>query len=316
VKLIDVARAAVPDERVLAAGVFRSGGTTAAPSGLPVGTHVLLVLTPTRVHLFDARSRRFGWAAGGPLAAWDRSDARATETSTAVTIRLELEVVSEGRSVAFEASKSNSAAVQVARILASSVSARAPLGLAPVVSGGRPSPGPAAIDPTDAERLRVLHQRAGGLALAGGLCRLVAYALPWVVLSRADGFGNGVGISGFKVLGSPVLSLAYSTAILVAGALYLRGRRNDNPQLLLGLGAVSLVVFALQLNAVLGGMDRARPLLVARGLSETLGYGVWVELAGALMAFAGGFLANRLSKRPGGPLPARVTPPRPDHVSG
>jgi hypothetical protein len=104
--------------------------------------------------------------------------------------------------------------------------------------------------------------------------------------------------------------VGYSIAIVVVGALYLAGRREAGPRLLLGFGIGSLVVFGLQYSHVIGDMSDARATLAARGLAVTVssGFGVWVELFGALLTLAGGFYAVRLSKNTVSHQTARPTP--------
>ena len=82
-KLVKVAQAEVPGETVVAAGIFQAAGSLTArmsgwgelsvrkrqreeraSSGLPFKRHLLLLVTPVRLHVFDARSVLTGWRAG------------------------------------------------------------------------------------------------------------------------------------------------------------------------------------------------------------------------------------------------------------
>jgi hypothetical protein len=323
VKLADVARAAVPGEDVVAAGIFQAGGSLTArmsgfgefsarrrereergSSGISFKRYMLLVLTPTRLHISEAQSRLTGWKSGRSLGLWDRSAIQANTEAKSVTIRLSLEIPSENRRIELEAPRARRATSgELARLLAgSTVPPRADL--APPIR----TPLFAA---QDAERFRWLHNSAGWLATSGGLTRLLAYALPWMVVTPPAGSGQTVGISGFRALGSPVLSLGYSILIVVAGAAYLAGRRESTPRLLRGLGIGSIIVLLIQFPTALSRMGPLRAALQARGLAATvsLGFGVWVELAGAILTLAGGLYAISLSKRTSQSRGSWVPPP-------
>src|SRR6266545_3098389 len=109
--VVSAARRAVPGEEVLAAGIFQAAGTLAArysdfgeisarrrareereASGLAFRRYLMLVVTPTRLHVFDARSG-FGWKAKRQLAVWPRAALRIGTEVKAVTIRLTIEVL-------------------------------------------------------------------------------------------------------------------------------------------------------------------------------------------------------------------------------
>jgi hypothetical protein len=322
-RLLDVARAAVPGEEVVAAGIFQASGSLTArmsgfgefsvrhrereervSSGLHFKRYMLLVVTPSQLHVFDARSAMTRWNAGERLATWDRSAIRAWTDAKLVTTRLTLEIPSENRRIELEAPKARrSTAGEVARILASQPTS-APGFVTPTRS---PSP---ALEAADAELVREQHNRAGGMAVTGGLARLLAYTLPWIVVTSTYS-GRSVSISGYRTLGAPVLSIGYSIAIVVAGVFYLLGR-DGSPRLILSLGIGSIVVFLIQLSTTLSRMGPLRVSLQARGLTvtSTLGFGVWVELAGVLLTFAGGLCAYSLWRRTR-TLPGRYIPHRP-----
>src|SRR2546426_2460579 len=124
VKLDKVARAAVPNETVMAAGIFQAAGSMTArhsgfgefsvrrrereeraSSGLSFKRYMLLVLTPSRLYIFDARSHMTRWKANRTLAMWDRSAIRAKADTKSMTVRLSLEIPSESRRVELEAPK-------------------------------------------------------------------------------------------------------------------------------------------------------------------------------------------------------------------
>src|SRR4029450_9036747 len=118
--VISSARRAVPGEEVLAAGIFQAAGPLAAryadlgeisarrrareereASGLAFRRYLMLVVTPTRLHVFDARSG-LAWKAKRELAAWPRAALRVSTESKAVTVRLTIEIPSENRRVELE----------------------------------------------------------------------------------------------------------------------------------------------------------------------------------------------------------------------
>jgi hypothetical protein len=319
VNLANVAQSLVPGEQVVATGVFQAGGSLTAraagfgefsvrrrerevrdTSGIPFKRYMLLVLTPTRLYVFDARSHLGRWRGGKLLAGWDRASVRAVVAPKSVTTRLTLDVPSENRRLELEAAKTRRAtAGEVARLLAGDIPPRADW-VEPTTSAGLSLPAAVGSDVA-----RESHTRAGILAIAGGLIRLLAYALPWVVVARSSG-GAHVDISGYRELGSPVISLGYSIAIVVVGALYLAGRREAGPRLLFGFGISSIIVFVIQSSHVFSDMTHARATFASRGLSLTVstGFGLWVELVGAIVALAAGLYAIRLSK-------AHASPPSP-----
>ena len=157
-----------------------------------------------------------------------------------------------------------------------------------------PWPPPA---PLESERTKRLHAVAGGLAVAGGVVRLAAYFLPWVVATIASQFAD-VRFSGMDVLGTPVFSVGYSAATIVIGVLYLAGRRETLSTWLFWLGVSAAVVFVFQYSSTLNDMQDARAAFEARGLqvSLRLGIGIFVEAAGAALVLASGLVAA-LAKR-------------------
>ncbi|HEX9410168.1 MAG TPA: hypothetical protein VF986_00505 [Actinomycetota bacterium] len=332
-KLDKVARAAVPNEPVMAAGIFQAAGSMTArhsgfgefsvrrrereeraSSGLSFKRYMLLVLTPSRLHIFDASSAMTRWKANRSLATWDRSAIRATADTKSMTVRLTLEIPSENRRIELEAPKARrGTSGEVARLLGSSSPSPVPqqaLASQKLMSSAGQE---------QAERLRKLHNRPGWLAIAGAAVRLLAYAMPWIVIRASN--GSHLNISGWRALGKPWLSIAYPIVIIVAGGFYLAGRREGSPRLLLSLGVGSIVVFLIQYPVTTGRIAPLKSALTARGAIATvsLGFGLWVELAGAIMILAGGLYAYMLWKNtlppqrsyvP--PIPAVSIPARPD----
>jgi hypothetical protein len=142
-----------------------------------------------------------------------------------------------------------------------------------------------------AERYR--ERRAGWFVVWGSVIRLVAYLLPWLVLVRVGQPESSVNVSGLDTFGGSLVT-TYVPLIQLAGAIsYLRGRREATPRLLFTLGLGSIPVFAIQYRAALGGLGPLRTALAERHIDATvsLGFGVWVELAGMLLAVAGGISA-------------------------
>jgi hypothetical protein len=165
-------------------------------------------------------------------------------------------------------------------------------------------------------RLRRLHVQAGWLGVAGGTIRLLAYSLPWIVLTARLN-GAATTISGYRALGSGWLSVVYSVGVVVAAASYLAGRQEGGGRLLFSLGVASVAVFAVQCPLTLSRLEPLRNELAARDLdvAVSIGFGLWVELAGTLLTLCGGLAAYRLWTRtrarhassdpptPGGDLP-------------
>jgi hypothetical protein len=323
VKLTKAARAAVPGESVIAAGIFQAAGSLTArmsglgeisvrrrareereSSGLPFKRYMLLVLTDSQLHAFDARSHLTGWKAGLPLASWDRSEIRATADEKSVTIRLTLEIPSENRRIDLEAPKARrETSGTVARLLAAATP--------PPRSDLRP-PASNVLPPgqEDSAHTSGRQKRAGWLGISGGLVRMIAYTMPWILLASHEAPVRTVGISGWRALGGPWLSVAYPVVIVVASVMYMSGRREATPRLLLGLGITSIVVFLLQLSTTMSRMDPLRVALQEKGLTVdvAIGFGVWVESVGAILAFAAGLYAYRLWKRTVQPHRAYIPP--------
>jgi hypothetical protein len=265
-------------------------------SGLPFKRYMLLAVTPTRLHVFDARSAMTGWKVKRSLAVWNRSDLRATMDPKPMSTRLTLEIASENRRIELEAPKARrGTAGEVAGMLAKD----AAVAHSEVALATRRVP--PSVEPEEAERMRRLHSRTGWIALAGGVTRLVAYAMPWIVVVAATRPDEPLEISGYRELGSPVFSIGISIVIIVAAAFYLAGRREASPRLLQSIWIGSVFVFVFQFQSTLRSISALRPALQARGVvaSVSVGFGVWVELAGVILTLAGGVYAVRLSKRAG-----------------
>jgi hypothetical protein len=315
------ARRAVPGEEVLAAGIFQAAGTLAArytdfgeisarrrareereASGLAFRRYLMLVVTPTRLHVFDARSG-FGWKAKRQLAVWPRAALRIGTEVKAVTVRLTIEVPSENRRVELEAPKSKRGpAAEVVRVL--TVGALPPT---PDVLRA-PSPSAPTLDPVEADRLEANRTTIGVLAAAGGLVRAVGFFLPWLEVRGAQTH-NLSGAQG----GAPILSIGFSIAIIVVAVLYLYGRRETSPQLLRSLGFGSVIAAVFTFVYLSDQLGRLRSVLRARGalVTVSMGIGPWVQLAGAGIVLAVGIWAVRLERRRRPSRPRIYAPPPP-----
>jgi hypothetical protein len=323
--VISSARRAVPGEEVLAAGIFQAAGTLAArysdfgeisarrrareereASGLAIRRYLMLVVTPTRLHVFDARSG-FGWKAKRQLAVWPRAALRVSTEVKAVTVRLTIEVPSENRRVELEASKSKrGTAAEVVRVL--TVGALPPT---PDVLLA-PSPSAPALDPVEADRLEANRTTIGLLAAVGGLVRAVGFFLPWIVVRGAQTH-NLAGADG----GAPILSIGLSIAIVVVALLYLYGRRETSPQLLRSLGLGSVIASIFTFIYLSDQLSRLRFVLRARGalVTVSMGIGPWVQLVGAGIVFAVGVWAVRLERRRRPSRPRIYAPPPPGRAA-
>ncbi len=323
--VISVARRAVPDEEVLAAGIFQAAGSLTArfsdfgeisarrrareereASGLAFRRYLMLVVTPTRLHVFDARSG-FGWKAKRHLAAWQRSAIRVSTEVKALTVRLTIEIPSENRRVELEASKSRRvAAAEVIRVLT--------IGALPPTPDVLRAPSPIAplLDSVEADRLEANRTTIGALAVAGGLVRAGAFFLPWIVATGTQTVSFS-GTSG----GAPILSIGVSAAIVVVGALYLAGRRESGPQLLRSLGFGAVVASVLNFAFLVDEIDKVRSVLRPRGVLVTvsMGIGPWVQLVGAGTVLAVGIWAVRLERRTRPSRPRSYAPPPPDRAA-
>ena len=323
--VISSARRAVPGEEVLAAGIFQAAGTLAAryadfgeisarrrareereASGLDFRRYLMLVVTPTRLHVFDARSG-LGWKAKRQLAVWPRAALRVSTESKAVTVRLTVEIPSENRRVELEAGRSKrGAAAEVVRVL--TVGALPP---APDVLRA-PSPSSPTLDPVEADRLEANRTTIGVLAAVGGLVRSVGYFLPWIVVSGVQ-TDNLTGSDG----GAPILSIGFSIAIVVVALLYLYGRRETSPQLLRSLGFGSLIASVFTFVYLTDQLGQLRSVLRARGalVTVSMGIGPWVQLAGAGIVVAVGIWAVRLERGRRPSRPRVYAPPPPGRTA-
>jgi hypothetical protein len=323
--VISSARRAVPGEEVLAAGIFQAAGTLAAryadfgeisarrrareereASGLAFRRYLMLVVTPTQLHVFDAHSG-FGWHAKRQLAVWPRGAIRASTESKAVTVRLTIEIPSENRRVELEAARSKrGAAAEVVRVL--TVGALPPT---PDVLRA-PSPNPPTLDPVEADRLEANRTTIGVLAVVGGLVRAVGYFLPWIVVSGTQ-TDNLTGSDG----GAPILSIGFSIAIVVVALLYLYGRRETSPQLLRSLGFGSLIASVFTFVYLTDQLGQVRSVLRARGalVTVSMGIGPWVQLAGAGIVVAVGIWAVRLERGRRPSRPRVYAPPPPGRTA-
>jgi hypothetical protein len=285
---LELARRAVSDEFVDAA-IFQ----VRRGSSLPVESFVLVAVSRQRIHLIELLRRPFRWKAGRVLASWDRSIVQAEAHTTVAAVRLRLMVRSDGTLLDLAPPPVGRAAnaARVARLLAqvteANHSAEPRGGLMPVGTPLAPR-----LDTGTSLRL---HRWAGMLVVIGGLTRLAAYLLPWVVLSRADGLQPPVTVPGLRVLGFPVLSLGVSIGAIVVGIRHLRDRRSGSRGRLLVWGAAAAVASLMQLWRTQDALEPARRVLAARGVDATvtLGIGVWLELVGALLILVGGMAAWR-----------------------
>jgi hypothetical protein len=322
---VSAARRALPGEEVLAAGIFQAAGTLVAryanfgeisarrrareereASGLGFRRYLMLVVTPTRLHVFDAHSG-FGWKVKWHLAVWDRSTIRVSAESKAVTVRLTIEIPSENRRVELEAARSKrGAAAEVVRVL--TVGALPPT---PDVLRA-PSPNAPTLDPVEADRLEANRTTIGVLAGLGGVVRAVGFFLPWIVVGGAQ-TDNLTGAQG----GAPILSIGFSVAIVVVALLYLYGRRETSPQLLRSLGLGSLIASVVTFVYLSDQLGQLRSVLRARGalVTVSMGIGPWVQLAGAGIVVAVGIWAVRLERGRRPSRPRIYAPPPPGRTA-
>jgi hypothetical protein len=326
--VVSAARRAVSGEEVLAAGVFQAAGTFAArvadigeisargrareeaeASGLAFRRYVMLVVTPTRLHVFDARSG-FGWKARRQLAVWPRAALRVSTELKAMTVRLTIEVPSEHRRLELEAYKSKRvAAADVVRLLTTGALPPPPDVLR------APSPSAPTLEPLEADRLEANRTTIGVLATLGGLVRAVGFFLPWIVLTGAQ-TENLSGAHG----GAPILSIGLSIAIIVVALLYLSGRRETSPQLLRSLGLGALIASIFNFIYLSDQLGQLKAVLRARGalVTASMGIGPWVQIVGAGIVFAVGIWAVRLERgrRPSRPRTYASPPSGPATTTG
>lgn len=315
---------------MLAAGIFQAAGTFAAriadfgeisarrrareeaeASGLGFRRYVMLVVTPTRLHVIDARSG-FGWKARRQLAVWPRAALRVSTELKAMTVRLTIEVPSEHRRLELEAYKSKRvAAADVVRVLTVGALPPPP----DVLRAPSPSTPTPTLEPFEADRLEANRTTIGVLAALGGLVRGVGFFLPWIVLSGAE-TENLSGAHG----GAPILSIGLSIAIVVVALLYLLGRRETSPQLLRSLGLGALIASVFNFIYLSDQLGHLRSLLRARGalVTASMGIGPWVQIVGAGIVFAVGIWAVRLERgrRPSRPRTYASPPPGPAATTG
>jgi hypothetical protein len=323
--VISSARRLVPGEEVLAAGIFQAAGTLVAryadlgefsarrrardereASGLAFRRYLMLVVTPTRLHVFDPRPG-LGWKARRQLAVWPRAALRVSTEVKALTVRLTIEVPSENRRVELEASKSKRVApTEVVRVLT--------IGALPPTPDVLRAPSPSAptLDPDEADRLEANRTTIGVLAAVGGLVRAVGYFLPWIVVSGIQ-TDNLTGSDG----GAPILSIGFSIAIVVVALLYLYGRRETSPQLLRSLGLGSLIASVFTFVYLTDQLGQLRSVLRARGalVTVSMGIGPWVQLAGAGIVVAVGIWAVRLERARRPSRPRVYAPPPPGRTA-
>jgi hypothetical protein len=319
-KLPELARAWVPDEEVLAAGVFWVDGAIGArlsfgehsarscerrereASGLDIKRYLMLVVTPEALHVFDTRANLASWRVKGRIARWSRADLLAHAEARKTTIGLAIEVPSENRRLLLEAPKARfESSAEVARLLTEPSTTVAPDGSAirPLDAAAfRSAPIPPPVEPTP-------DAKAGTLVIVGGVVRILAYTMPWIVV---HGIAADVGIPGYKVVGAWFIGIAYSIVIIVCGGRYRSGK--SSARLLRGLGFGSVIAFGIQLTSTTGMLDDLQKALLARGYTttESIGFGIWVLALGAALVLIGGMRAvgaeNRSSVR------ARSTSPR------
>jgi hypothetical protein len=307
VSTLDDARVALPGEQILAAAVFDVGFDHA---GLPVRRRVVVAVTPGRVHVFHAKARMTSWKLGGHLGSWDRGEITAAANTGLGSTRLTVNVSSVGVWLDLTSSAGTAAdAAAVARELVG------PMGAAP--GSDQAGGGLSAVryyGLVDTDDSRRLHRTAGRLAVAGGFLRLVAYLLPWVAVSLPSGLSERATVNGLTALGTPVFSLLYAAATIVVGVVYLRDHKSSAPKLLLWWGLSAMVVFVMQMSATQNSLRPAHDEILARrglDMALSLGFGVWVELAGVLFIVTAGITAVRAGR-----AMAPGMAPRPDQPAG
>ena len=266
----------------------------------------MLAVTPTRLHVLDARSE-LGWKVTGSLAVWERSSIRVSTDVKSVTVRLTIEVPSENRRVELEASKSRraSAAGVVSALTVGSLSP------APDVLRAPPVAAPPSRGPVKAKRPKV-ERTIGLLAVAGGLVRAIGFFLPWIVVRGAQTY-NLSGVHG----GAPILSIGFSVAHVVVALLYLDGQRETSPKLLRNLGLGSVIASVYTFIYLSDQLSQLRSVLRARGalVTVSMGIGPWMQLAGAGVVFAVGVWAVTLDKRTRPSHPRTYAPPPRGHAA-
>lgn len=292
---------------MVAAGIFQAGGSLTArfagfgelsvrarekeerrTSGLTFKRYLLLVVTPSRLHVFDARSS-LRWKVARSLVVWDRSSVEATNDPKSMTVRLSLDIPSEGRRVELEAPRARKKTAGVVAELLASGTVPKRVDLAP--------PERSATDDTDAaapDGLRAQRIRVAAFVIAGGCVLGLAYFLPWVVVKGS----STVTLSGFQAT-FPWLGLGYAVVIVVAALFYVAGREEAGPRIFRSFGVGVLVLFAFQVASVLAKIGELRTVVLERGLDVdvAMGIGVWALLVAGALIFIAGLRAVAIGKR-------------------
>jgi hypothetical protein len=158
-----------------------------------------------------------------------------------------------------------------------------PLGLAPG-PGPRPSPMTPA-QPTGWERarpvwsvpIRVLVLGAAALLLAGSF-------LPWARAEAGPFTATKNGIDGDGVL-------TLVLAIVIALLFFLARNAKVTAWLIVGLGALATIVAVIDVADVSNRADDLERQAVGLGATVSVGSGLWMALAGGVIATVGGIVA-------------------------
>jgi hypothetical protein len=328
----DAVRATLAAGDVMAAAVFRPRPDA---TGVSVDGPVAIVVTPERVHAYRARARLTTWKLGGALGSWDRSSLRCSGEIGPRSTRLTIQDAQRGLWLDLSAvTGSSGGAAEVAHLLVGPTIRTAPHRSLDRPVGADPTGRSRRLESPESERL---HRLAGRFVLAGGVIRLLAYLMAWVVITPvADPpiwqptIVSGH-VSGTELFDIQPLSLLAALAAIVLGFLYLRPLRRYLPVPIGITAALGLVVFAVQLSALGRSFPAARAEAAARGMDVRVGYalGVWVELGGVLLIVAGSVFAARaygamhfqeprrpdLPGDPAADLEAHLTPSGPQSTS-
>jgi hypothetical protein len=158
------------------------------------------------------------------------------------------------------------------------------------------------------------HEAAGLLGIAGGVLRLIAYALPWIDI-HAGAAVSGVhlqssGNLAVDVFGSWFVGASYSIVVIIAGGICMSDNEHG-AMLLRALGFGALLLSGLELAYTLLGLEQLNSLFAAFP-QGSLSIGPWVVGLGSIIALIAGVKAMRIETRTPRASGSRRVPPRPD----
>jgi hypothetical protein len=151
-----------------------------------------------------------------------------------------------------------------------------------------PATAESATDVTVATRPQTWPRAVWAMVLLGGAAIALGAALPWAEASSASASFSSAGVDG-----NGALTLA---AALALGAIcVLGGRRRSSAALMVVVAVVVGAIGVRDAADIAHDADR----LVARlpGVSAGVGVGVWVTIAGAVIALAGALMAFAATTR-------------------